>query len=120
MPTVDEPGLQQGQRQLVLGTDPETVVAGMRVALVKFEVRPATRISVSPDIDLSERSVCPGAGTVLHLEAIRPVALGHGLVVGLRPDAVMRPDFLGVRMGHRDIDRCRSRWNASLRNRSIV
>ena len=39
MPTVDEPGLQQGQRQLVLGIDPETVVAGMRVALVKFEVR---------------------------------------------------------------------------------
>ena len=50
MPTVDEPGLQQGQRQLVLGIDPETVVAGMRVALVKFEFRPATRISVGPDI----------------------------------------------------------------------
>ena len=54
---VDEPGLQERQRQLVLGIDPKAVIAGMRVALVKFEQWSATRISAKPDIDLAEEVV---------------------------------------------------------------
>src|SRR6516164_8391083 len=89
----------------------------MRVALVKFEPRPATRISVKPVIDLSEQAMRPGAVTVLHFETIQSVALGHDLVVGLRPDAVVRPDFLGVRLhlvrdalADEELTPRRSRW----------
>ena len=39
-----------------------------------------------------------GAGTIFDLKAIRPVFLANDLIVVLRPDAVMRPDFFLIRL----------------------
>jgi hypothetical protein len=49
--------------------------------------------------DLPEQAMRLGAGTILGIEAIRPILFAYGLVVVLRFDAVVRPDLLGLRLG---------------------
>ena len=87
-PEVDQARLQQRQREFVLCVDPTVVAAGMVVALMKFQERPAGRAKFWPEIGLAEEPKRFGARLVLTLPVFRPVAFTHGLVEVPRPNAV--------------------------------
>ena len=78
-PEVDQPRLQQRQREFVFCVDPTVVAAGMVVALMKFQERPAGRAKFGPEIGLAEEPKCFGARIVLTLPVFRPVAFTTGL-----------------------------------------
>ena len=96
---IDEPRLQQRQREFVFCVDPTVVAAGMVVALMKFQKRPSGGAKFGAQIGVAEEPMRFGAGIVLTFPAIPPVAFSYGLVVVLRTNAVKRVNPVNLFLG---------------------
>src|SRR6476620_10756005 len=95
---INQPSLQEGQRQHVLRVDIMGVVAGM-APHVELKKRPAPRVTLRADIDFFQQVISLSERTTRGVEPILPVTPLDGLVEISRFYAVRGTNLLNILVG---------------------